>query len=250
MTKSLLIGVCGLFLMATGEQPILRHEIYAAYLHGDRPRWEAGIAALAAENQRRQGQDATILYDLALAEYGLIAWCIGAQSCEEAELEKRLDRTEAYLARLATLPGGAARSYATQGALLAMRIGLAPAKALYLGPRSSSYLERAMKADPQEPAAWVEKANMYYHAPTWLGGDKKAAIRCFSEAVRLFDAQPAKRQDNWLYLHSLTWLGQAYADTGHLTEAQQTYQRLLAYEPDLSWVRDQLLPAVEAQLHR
>jgi len=183
-----------------------------------------------------------------LAEYGLIAWCIGEDRCQEDEVEARLDRTEGYLKALTALPGGAARGYATQGALLAMRIGLSPAKAVYLGPRSSSYLDQAMAADPQEPAAWVEKANMYYHAPGWLGGDKAKAIQYFAEAARLYEARPALRQANWLYLHSLTWLGRAYADTGQLAEARRTYRRLLAFEPGFSWVRDELLPEVEAQL--
>ncbi|GAB4417740.1 MAG: hypothetical protein OHK0039_28460 [Bacteroidia bacterium] len=216
--------------------------VFAAYNTSDPQPWRQGIDILTRAYETSKSRDA--LYELALAEYGFIGWCLSSEDCPD--LGARLDRTQTYIERLIALEPAAGRGPAMLGALLAMRMGLNPAKAIYLGPRSSSLIAEALEKAPQDPATWVEMGNLRYHAPAIFGGSKTEAVRCFARAVALFDAQPALRRDNWLYLHSLAWLGQAYEATGQRAAALDTYRRALAFAPNFSWVRDELLPALAA----
>jgi tetratricopeptide (TPR) repeat protein len=217
-----------------------RTRVYEAYVTHNQPAWEAGISQL--QQLYAQRQEPAVLYELCLAQYGLAAWCAG-QKCPD--VDKRIQEVQKNLDKLIQLQPRHAAAHAMMGAAIAMEMGRTPAKAIYLGPRSTYYLDKALSLDPNNAAAWVEKGNMRYHAPGVFGGDKAEAVKCFQKAVTLFEANASLRQSNWLYLHALTWLGRSCEAVGDRNQALATYRRIVALEPRFEWVRLELLPQLE-----
>lgn len=215
--------------------------VYRGYARDQRATWQQGAAQLR-DWQQAHPDDPEPLYELCLAEYGLI----GFDQAQEADHDNlaRIERVEQYLDRLDEMGHRPAAIQALRGGLLGMRITEQPLRAMTLGNQSRRLLERAVEVDPQDPAAWVELGNLRYHAPMLFGGDTQQAIDCYQRAIALFERQPDRRQHNWLYLHALAWVGRSHARLDHTDEARQAYKHALAVEPDFRWIKQDLLPAL------
>jgi len=100
----------------------------------------------------------------------------------------------------------------------------------------------AIGLGPDEPQAWMEKANIAFYTPAILGGSKKRAVPLYEKAVRLFELTPERTRQNWIYLNCLAGLGIAYEKAGQIRDADVVYRKLLELEPSFSWVRDDLYP--------
>jgi tetratricopeptide (TPR) repeat protein len=218
-----------------------RRSVYEAYLAGDGPAWEQAIARLRALSADPASCDPAALLEWATAEYGYIGYRITLR--QASGLESRISDAEQRLQALLRRRPADAAAHALLGGFIAQRIQLNSAKGLYLGPRSSSYLEQAIQKGPQDAVAWTEMGNLRYHAPGFFGGSYAEALTCFRQAVEYFERNPALRADNWQYLHALAWLGKSYEQLGQQDQAIGAYRKALAAEPRFAWVRDELLPA-------
>jgi tetratricopeptide (TPR) repeat protein len=220
-----------------------RQKIYTAYLTSNMALWEQALAELEAK--WKQSNDPGTLFELATDTYGLVGICV-AKKCgrEEALIAK----TDGYLNEIFKKYPGSAWGLGIQGGLYGMKIAISKASAVYWGPKSTTALENAVKYDPNCPYGWVERGNAKFHSPAIVGGDKYEAIRCYKKAIEAFDKQANDRTQNWVYLHSLAWLGKAYEATGQNALAVQAYERAVVYEPGFTWVKDELLPALKRRL--
>lgn len=213
----------------------LKEGVYACYIQNQGTKW--------AELLDRNFEQAASLgeqFELIEAQYGYIGYCLAKERHKEAD--KYIYKTQKQLKGILKDHPENARASALYGALLAMEIGRFPAKAMYLGPRSSSYIEKSKELDPNEPVAWVEQGNFRYHAPGLFGGDKQKALEAFQKAVSLFEARPTRQKNNWMYLHALVWLAKSQEELGQRSRAIATYRKALAFEPEFAWVKDELLP--------
>lgn len=222
----------------------VRQMIFEAYQKGNHQLWRQAITQL--ENKDGMTNENDRMYELALAKYGLIGYCLATESCQD--LDELIDDTEEHLDFLLDQDNISAKAKAMYGALLAMKIGINPAKAIYLGPRSSSYIDAAIKLNPQSPEAWVEMGNMRFHAPSLFGGDLDESIICFEKAVTLFEEGPQIDRQNWLYLHARVWAAQGYEKKEEWTKALLIYQAINAAYPDFMWVSAELLPAMLSRM--
>ncbi|MCI4668370.1 MAG: tetratricopeptide repeat protein [Bacteroidia bacterium] len=228
----------GLGTQAEAQQ--LRKEVYNCYINDLGGKWSNILTVEFAK-----AKDLDQKFEIIEASYGYIGYCMAKNKDKEAD--KYIYRTQKQLKEvLKTYPANA-KAHALYGALLAMEIGRFPAKSMYLGPKSSSYIEKSKKLDPREPVAWVEQGNFRFHAPALFGGDKKKALNAFQQAVNLFEANPASMENNWMYLHALVWLGKSYNETGQPQKAITTYRKALSYEPGFLWVKNELLPEAEGR---
>jgi tetratricopeptide (TPR) repeat protein len=216
--------------------------VYQGYAREDRATWQRGVDQLQQQYQAAP-EDAEGLYQLALAEYGLIGF---DQAHDQSNgILTRIKQVQQRLAKLSTSGYRPAAVQAMQGGILGMQIQEEPLRAIGLGRESRRLLEGAIELDPQEPAAWIELGNLRYHAPGFFGGDMEAAVACFHKGLSLLDQAPTQRAHNWLYLHALAWLGQSYLAEDQPAQARATYQRALRHEPQFRWVKQDLLPALK-----
>jgi tetratricopeptide (TPR) repeat protein len=220
--------------------------VYQGYVENNPSLWQQGIEELKQAYARAGDEGVRELYELTLAQYGWIGYCLsGNITCDD--LDQFIDAADTQSDDLLDLKPYWAPAHALRGSVLAMKINQSPAKAIYLGPKSSGHLDKAVELDADDPVGWVEMGNMRYHAPSIVGGDKKEAVKCYSKAVSLFDASPGRKRNNWLYIHALVWLGQAYEATSQYPEALATYERVAREAPAFRWVQDQLIPAVKTK---
>jgi tetratricopeptide (TPR) repeat protein len=218
-----------------------RNQIYDAYVLNNMPQWERTARAMEAAYSRNPTNE--LLYDLILAQYGLIGYYLGEN--DNGKATSLLDRAEKNLETLSGTPSYQAQALAFESAFIGYRIGLRPIRAVVMGPRSSRAAERALQANPRYARAWVEKGNINFFAPAPFG-NKSEAIKDYSKGIELMEARmhPSHR---WLYLSTLVSLAGAYEKTGDLPRAIQTLEKALRYEPRFKWVKDDMLPKLRAQ---
>jgi len=220
------------------SQEHYRKEIYQAYLDSRMDRWKMVMEEMEAEYRR--DPDNGLLYEMCEAYYGYIPWCISVKKKQEAE--RLLGRAEELIEILLQKESGNARATSLRGAFYGFRVGLEPLKAPFYGRKSYEANEKALELDPEEPQAWMEKANIAFYKPAIFGGSDREAVPLYEKAVRLFESIPGRTENNWIYLNCLAGFGIACEETGEITRAGEVYRKLLRLEPTFKWVRDELYP--------
>jgi glycosyltransferase involved in cell wall biosynthesis len=224
------------------ERERYQNQIYEAYVLNRMPLWLSTLQSMEAAYARRP--DPALLYDILLAQYGLIGYYLGSEDKKPGEYH--LDRAEKNLEVLARIPAYRSGALAFEGAFLAFRITLRPIRSVQLGPRSYRRIDEAIEADRANPRAWIEKGNAAFFTPPVFGGSKTGAIEYYSEAIRLLEIQMPNNY-RWLYLSTLVSLANAYEKTGDLATAIRVLEKSLAYEPRFKWVKDEMLPDFRAR---
>ncbi len=212
--------------------------IYSAYLQKNMVTWKVVMEKM--ESDYKANPDIALLYDLVEAEYGYVAYCLSVKRKKEAK--EVLAKADFYINLLLEREMENPKLYSLQGAFYGYRIFIEPLRALKYRRRSVKANRIAVALGPDEPHAWMEKANIEFFSPAILGGSKKRAVQHYEKAIRLYESSPERIEQNWLYLNCLTGLGLAYEKTGQIREAGAVYRKLLKLEPSFIWVRDDLYP--------
>lgn len=129
--------------------------------------------------------------------------------------------------------------------VLGIRMAYAPWKGIFLGPKSSKYIEVAVREKPNNAIVLKLLGNYKYYTPAAFGGDMEEAKEAFEKAVAIMERDGVD-QSNWLYLDALAHLGQCYKALGEKEKARATYEKALQVEPDFAWVEKVLLPDLDA----
>jgi tetratricopeptide (TPR) repeat protein len=231
---------CGILYMISfslqGQD--FQKQIYDAYLRGRMDLWKETMDQMA--RKAAESDDPSLLYDLTEVEYGYIGYCLSMKQKKEAE--KVLEEAEKRAKYLLDKQVYQARVYSLIGAFYGFRVSLQPIRAPYFGKKSEEANQMALKLDQEEPQAWMERGNIAFYKPAIFGGSKSEAVPFYEKAVRLYEANPERTRQNWVYLNCLAGLGIAYEETGQAEKAGQLYERILRMEPKFKWVNDELYP--------
>jgi len=179
-------------------------------------------------------------FNLALIQYGLLN---ATMRYRNEEMFNR--HIESTISNLETIKGPhAAEAKAILAAVYGLQLAYSPAKGMFLGPRISALLNKALREDNKSPLVWKLYANSKLHTPEAYGGDVEEAIEAYGKSVALYEAANTTK-DNWLYIDALAFQGQAYARLGDSQHAISTYEKALKVEPSFNWVKYKLLPAAQ-----
>lgn len=219
---------------------------YQAYLSRSesdaRQSWVKEVSDAAAQADKQpSNEDAR--FKLALVHYGLLNSTM--RSKDEVTFKKYIDDAVANLEAIKGEHAGEAM--AILGAVYGLQMAYDPSKGMFLGPRSSSLLSKARRADAASPLIWKLYGNSMYHTPEAYGGDVTEAISAYEKALALYDASPEKKKDNWMYIDTMAFLGQAYIRSNEPSKAVAIYEKALAAEPSFGWVKYKLLPAAQSK---
>jgi tetratricopeptide (TPR) repeat protein len=202
--------------------------------------WET-VVANAQSDLKQDPASEYRRFNLALAQYGLLNGTMRAK--DESLFNRHVDAT---IDNLEAIKGD--HNFEAQ-ALLAGVYGLqmaySPSKGMFLGPKTSSLLDKARKGDPKSALIWKLYANSKLHTPEAYGGDVGEAIESYEKAIALYEGNTINTKDNWLYLDALAFLGQAYVRKGETSKAIAVYEKALTVEPNFGWVKYNLLPAAQ-----
>ncbi len=211
--------------------------IYHAYVYGKMHQWEE--AATKMKQQYQEAPSDALLYDLLLAQYGLIGHYLEEDMDKKAE--EQLAEAEGFLKDLEQAEEYKVQHLLFEASCKAFHIQLRPRRGMRLGPRSEKLIDEALELDNSYPRGHLEKGNMLFHAPRLFGGSKKKSTEHYAKAIALWD-KTLPDNHRWLYLSTLVSLAKAQKETGDLDQAIATLEKALEHEPDFKWVRDELLP--------
>ncbi|WP_175416194.1 tetratricopeptide repeat protein [Aggregatimonas sangjinii] len=171
--------------------------------------------------------------------YGYTAWLIGAEKNDTAELY--IDKSEKIIDELLETSPEDPTLLAFKGSFIAFTIGITNLKAIYLGPKSMRYINKSIELDPENIQGNIEKGNSMYYMPSAFGGDKAEAIEYYLKAIAGFEDQELV-VNNWMYINTMTALGQAYEATEQIQLAKLCYEKIIRIFPNFMWVEDELYP--------
>ena len=234
------IAPLGSTVQASSGYAAFQNLIYRAYTEGRMSLWESTLASMEFEYSRNPKPE--LLYDILLAQYGLIGYHLGIDDNRTGRA--LLDKASENLKILEQAGRYEAEAKLFRAAFNAFRISLRPWLGVRLGPQSQRLISDAIEIKPEYPRAWIENGNLMYHAPAMFGGSKTKAIEHYSIAIELME-QDLQNNHRWLYLGTLVSLANAYEYTGQHQKAIAALEKALAYEPGFAWVRDELLPELK-----
>jgi len=213
-----------------------RDSIYKAYSRGKMDKW-LEIMNTCEKNVNRN--DLAEQLELISYYYGYTAWLIGAEKYDAAE--EYIKKSEKIIDKLLLESPKNATLQAYKGAYIAFSIGISNLKAVYLGPKSMKYINKSIELDPENIQGNIEKGNSMYYRPSIFGGDKSEAIEYYVKAVKSFEKQELV-VNNWMYINTMTALGQAYEATDQIQLAKVCYEKIIRIFPNFMWVEDELYP--------
>jgi tetratricopeptide (TPR) repeat protein len=201
---------------------------YRAFLTNDLATWRTAISEL-------QTAPASIDNYLAIgrAAYGAAGTGIALEDYDA--VAGLLDTAEAFLEIVLEKDADHAQARALLAGCWGLRIALKPLRGMTLGSKCQRYLDRARAADPDDPMVHYQLGMNRYNTPAAFGGDLDQAIEHFQRARTLLETRCPDQ--NWLYLASHAWLGQALTAADRPDEARAVYAQALSIEPDFGWVR-------------
>jgi tetratricopeptide (TPR) repeat protein len=182
------------------------------------------------------------IFELLNYQYGYIGWCLGTKN--KVEAEKYTEMAWENLKVLEKRSFHASSLNAYKSALYGFNIGLNVMKAPFLGPKSVSCAETAIRQDKNNPYGYIQYANALYHMPATFGGSKKLAIENYQKAERLMEANATGIRHDWNYISLLLAIGKAYDETGAYKWARYYYEKILRIEPGFIWVKSELYPNI------
>ncbi|MBN1388579.1 MAG: hypothetical protein JW965_09050 [Bacteroidales bacterium] len=210
--------------------------IYYSYVKGEMSEWKAALSDM--EDSYKRSPSDEFLYELLMAQYGYIGFCLKEEYKKEAAL--LLEKARDNLETLKTKDPYNAEWLALEGAFLGYEMGLHKLKAMVLGPKAKDKIDEAVEKDPERVRTLVEKANQLYFSPKIVGGDPEEAIKYYRKAINKIESEPVSLKNNWIYVNTLLVLAQAYQETDNLPYACAIYEKIMKYDPDIKWVKNDL----------
>lgn len=173
-------------------------------------------------------------------KYGLLYTCLSNkdQDTYEVYLEKTLEQLEMLIKENPK----SSELHTVSAAIMSVQMGFNPMKGMTLGSQSGIHINEAISLDSLNAAAWRQHASSKYFTPKMFGGYINEAIKGYEHAIQLFEKN--NQTKDWIYLDALAWLGVAYQKIGDIEKAKSIYKKALEIEPNFTWVKNHLLPAL------
>lgn len=220
----------------TQAQPNYKEIIYDTYVGSNMDKWLVVINEMernTKKNTKEQKQELISYY------YGYIGHLIRNKNYEKAEVF--IPKGEKLIHEALKEQPYSPTLHAYKASFIGFRISLNKLKAFTLGSESSENLEFALKSDPNNVQALVDKGNSLFHMPAIFGGNKAEGMRLFIKAMKIME-QTGKTDQNWFYLNLLTIIGKSYTKLDKLQEAKLVYEKTLRKEPNYKLVKEVLYP--------
>jgi len=213
-----------------------RSRIYDSYARGEMGGWRTAIEEMEKEYEGT-GSEA-LLHELVLSQYGFIGYCLKEDMKKEASyhLERAVNNLEILKGRRP----GSAELMALEGAFMGYEMGIHKLKAMVLGPKAKEKIDSAVEKDPNTIRTLLEKANQLNFSPKIVGGNREEAVEYYKKVISLIEADTRNLSKNWIYVNTVVVLAFAYEELGNNSYACALYEKLIEYDENITWVKDDL----------
>ena len=239
----------GTTLSVSASEPtpveLYRCRLYNTYVEGNVSQWVRFLPEMEKINSAHPSSE--LLLEIARTRYGLVAFLINANKKKQAlaDLDKGLANAEALLAQN---PKNA-EAMALKASFMAFTIALRPFSAPFNGPKSLAQIDASMAVAPNNAYVLIDKANAKQFTPYIFGGDLEEAVGFYLKSIVAFEKMEPN-QCRWVYINALANLGTCYFKMDEYAKAEATYKKVLAIAPEFDWVKNHLLPEVQAKLKK
>lgn len=216
--------------------------MYKAYVTNSMSLWEKAVS-VTKNNSTASPNDMDMKLTYALAQYGLLNATMAEE--DETQFDKYLDETKETIEFLIEEGSKESEGKALLSSVYGLQMGYSPMKGMFLGGKSSSLIEEALKAKPNAPMINKIYAGSKLFTPEMFGGDVNVSIKHFEKAILNYEKDTVLIKNNWLYLDTHAFLGIAYRKVDRTDDAISIYNKILKVEPDYGWVSNVLLPSAE-----
>ncbi len=213
-----------------------KRAIYESFRDGDMVKWKRTIDLMEKQNDKSD----RFLIELLDFQYGYIAYCIGNNDMDQAK--KYYKKGKELIKILDDKKYQPSMINAYKAAFYGYAIGFHPYQAPIIGPRSIHCAREAMKLDSENPFGFILFGHIRYYMPVIFGGSKKEAIEYYTKAAKMMEADTVKYKDDWNYLGILITIAEAYTEIGDNENAKFYFEKILKFEPELFWVKNELYP--------
>ena len=217
-------------------QATYKTEVYNAYISNNMAKWKTVIDIMNIEKNKSND----FLSELINYQYGYIAWCIGNNKDEIAEIYLNLAERNLSILEKSAYKLYLVNSY--KSAFYGFRIGLNIFKAPFIGPKSVDCAKLAIKLNINDPYGYIQYGNSQYYMPAAFGGSKIVALDYYKKAESLMELNTQQIKDDWNYLSQLTIIAKVYSDLQNYKMAKIYYEKILKLEPNFLWVKNELYP--------
>jgi hypothetical protein len=236
------IIVLFLFSLIVPLKGSYRSEIYSAYVKNDMRQWKSVIDRMNTANTK----DTDYLLELINYQYGYIAWCIGNNRNEEAG--KYLDLAEKNITLLPLDNHSQSFAFAYKSAFYGYRMGINKLLVTLLGLKSVKCAKQAINLDRKNPLAYIQYANIDFYMPSVFGGSKTEALKNYLLAKEIMETDRKALVGDWNYLSLLSVIMQTYIYLHDNESAKLYYEKIVAIEPGLSSIKNDLYPEMIKKL--
>jgi tetratricopeptide (TPR) repeat protein len=213
-----------------------RSEIYSAYIKNDMQKWKSIIDRMNTVKTN----ETHFLPELINYQYGYIAWCIGNNRNEEAR--KYLDLAEKNVTLLPQDNHSQSVACAYRSAFYGYRMGINRLLVTVLGMKSINCAKQAINLDRKNALAYIQYANIDFYMPSVFGGSKTKALKNYLLAEEIMETDRRELVENWNYLSLLSVIMQTYIYLHDYESSKMYYEKIIAIEPGLSSIKNDLYP--------
>ena len=244
LTATLFCVVSGLGLATAAPASDVSTGSQAFAIRAEQAIVQGSVAKLVALRSSLERSDKDDRYNLAYLD-----WRTSQLLPHKSKKEKRelLKRAEEQLDQLLETESANAEAHALRGSVIGEQIS-GMWSGMRLGKKSTKSLNRALELGPDNPRIALQRGISFFFTPKSFGGGKPKAEKELRRALELFAREPSgKPWPNWGQVDVMAWLGQTLAKLDKPEEARASYEAALKLEPNHTWVRDQLLPVLDAE---
>jgi hypothetical protein len=221
-----------------------RSEIYSAYVRNNMQSWKNVIDKMNSTGNK----ETNFLLELLNYQYGYIAWCIGNNKSGEAK--KYLDLAEKNITFLPQGNHYQSIANAYKSAFYGYRMGINRLLVTIYGLKSVNCAKQAINLDKNNAFAYIQYANIDFYTPAVFGGSIKEALKNYLLAKDLMETDKEDLVENWNYLSLLTVIMQTYIYLKDFESSKLYYEKIVAIEPGLSSVKNDLYPEMIKKLNK
>lgn len=214
--------------------------LYKCFLDDNKDLWKEYITSANWQQCSNKERQRLLNY-----EYGYIAYAI---SVKDADSKKLLNNFNLHLEEMAGKMAESTRlTYLSAASSYALSLN--KWTAARNAPRTFSYADQALEADPHNPIALTLRGSIYFYCPKTFGGNKQLALDYMQQAEERF-RQRGDTVNNWNYRSAQMIVAQCLEKTGRKDAAIAKCRSILREEPNFTFIRDCYLPELLGQKPR
>ena len=221
MKKNILLLLIFLTMILSLQGQTVEKMKFQAFVTGDYSKWEQDANHIRNNYDLKQTSN---VEELVHCYYALASSLIAKK--KKTEAEKVIDLGESLVDKLLANNPNNALALCYKGDFLGYRIGMNKLKAVTLGSKSRSCVEKALKLAPNNPQILFDYGNLLYYPPKMFGGNKAQALKYYQKAISIYEKQN-KTTNNWIYLQLFVVQGHCYELLGNDQLAEQSYLKVL-----------------------